>query len=87
MTIHKKLNYINDISITYINNNEGKIKIFDTNFVNNNKDKCKIIYEYEESELKSEFDTHNLKNDKLEIKLTGVNSITSINIWLLVNNF
>ena len=79
MTIHKKLNYSNDISITYLNTNQGKIKIFDRNFVNNNKDKCKIIYEYDEYELRSEFDTRNLKNDKLEIKLFGVNSITNIN--------
>ena len=79
LAIHAKITYSNDISITYINNNNGKIKLFDRNFVNNNKDRCKIIYSYEEYALTSEFDTKNIKDNKIEIKLSGVDSITSMN--------
>ena len=66
-----------EITLIYkINNNEQKVKIFDVDFVNNNKDNCKIIYNHEEFELKDYFDVDK-NNERLEIKLKGINKITN----------
>ena len=77
--IYNNLNYANDITIVYNNNGEGKIQLFDESFVNKYKDKCKIKYEYLDYDLTSEFDTRNITQNKIEIKLTKVNEITNIN--------
>ena len=66
-----------EITLIYkINNNEKKIKIFDSVFVQNNKNICKIKYYNKETELK-EFLNVDSKNEKLEIKLKGIKKITN----------
>ena len=69
-----------EITLIYkINNNEQKIKLFDSHFVNNNKNNCKIIYNNEELELKEYFDVGKNSEKFLEIKLKGINKITNAN--------
>ena len=53
---------------------EGKIRIFGKEFVNNNKNNCKIIYNNQEYELTETFNIQ----DKLEIKLRGINNVTNM---------
>ena len=66
-----------EITLIYkINNNEKKIKIFDSVFVQNNKNICKIKYYNKETELK-EFLNVDSNNKKLEIKLKGIKKITN----------
>ena len=50
-------------------------KIFGENFVKNNKNKCKMIINGKEKELCSYLDNENINNEKLEIKLKGINKI------------
>ena len=68
-----------EITLIYkINNNDKLIKIFDEEFIKNNKNICKIIYKEKEMELKERFDV-SAENDKLIIKLKGINKITNAN--------
>jgi len=71
-----------EITLIYnIDKNSNFIKIFDSEFVNNNKNNCKIIYKNKEYELVENFkiDIDDNKNEKLEIKLSGINSIINSN--------
>ena len=73
LDIIDKNEIFNNDEITLIykkDNNENKIKIFDSVFVQNNKDICKIIYDNKEIELKKE---------KIEIKLKGFKNIINAN--------
>ena len=68
----------NDILIKYeIKKNDKEINLFGENFVKNNKNICKYIYENKEYELNNIFTltNDNIKNDILEIKLTGIKNI------------
>ena len=81
--INMNNNMINDeINIIYNINDkdkkEGKIRIFGDEFVKNNKNICKIEYEDNEYELSEEFDIKNINNNKLEIKLKGINNINNM---------
>ena len=89
--IYKKFNHIMDIYNNMINDEiniiynindkdkkVGKIKIFGDEFVKNNKNICRIEYEDNEYELSEEFNIKNINNNKLEIKLKGINSIINM---------
>ena len=70
----------NEIDIIYdikeCDKRKGKIKIFGNNFVKNNKNKCKIIIDDKENELIEEYKIKD--NNKLEIKLIGINNINDM---------
>ena len=73
----------NDLLIRYkIKENEKNLKIFHQKFVENNKNHCKIIYDNIENELSEYINIDNVKNIKnniVEIKLTGIENITNAN--------
>ena len=78
INIYKKTEFHDEITMIYNINNKEKIKILGKQFVENNKNNCKILYKNKEYELTEEFDTKNINKDKLEIKLKGINNVTSI---------
>ena len=78
INIYKKTEFHDEITMIYNINNNEKIKILGKQFVENNKNNCKILYKNKEYELTEEFDTKNINKDKLEIKLKGINNVTSI---------
>ena len=64
-----------EITLIYkINNDDKRIKLFDSEFIENNKNLCKIAYNNEEIELK-EYIEVDPKDEKLMIKLKGINKI------------
>ena len=64
--LEDKMNEIRDIEIVYNPrlNNDNEVRIFGYNFVDNNKDKCKILYNYNDYELKEYFEEINNNYDK-----------------------
>ena len=84
INIYYKLNSY--ITIKYlINENSNTINIFGTDFVKENKQNCEIILDGNKSELIDKLKINNSYKNKniLEIKLTGVNNITSMNQCLV----
>ena len=69
--INKYENRINELSIIYNNNKNGKIKLFGSEFVNNNKGKCYLLINNKITELIKEIDYHNYynNNNKRKIKI------------------
>ena len=65
---------ISEISLVYnINNeNEENIRIFGHEFVKNNKNKCKMVIDNKECEITEKYNIKNYDNNKLEIKLKGI---------------
>ena len=60
----------NIITIRYVTNEKGKIRIFGKKFVENNQNNCKIIYNNKEQELEEYIKNKNFINSEaLEIKL------------------
>ena len=81
LDIIDKNEIFNNDEITLIykkDNNENKIKIFDSVFVQNNRNICKIIYDNKEIEL-TEFINIDSKKEKIEIKLKGFKNIINAN--------
>ena len=62
-----------------IEKNSNFVKLFDSEFVNNNKNNCKIIFGNKEYTLTENFEIKNddMQEEKLEMKLTGVSTITN----------
>ena len=75
MNIYEKMNNL-EITMIYNVDNKDTIKILGKTFINNNKDKCKLIYNNKEYDLMEEFEVKDLK--KLEIKLIGINNVTTM---------
>ena len=73
-----EINIIYDIDKRDKENEKDIIKIFGDDFVKNNKNKCKMIIENEEYELEGEYNIKDYKNNKLEIKLKGIDNITNM---------
>jgi len=69
--INKYENKINELSIIYNNNKNGKIKLFDSEFVKNNKGKCYLVINNKITELIEEIDYHNYyyNNNERKIKI------------------
>ena len=79
MNMYNQMEINNDISMIYkIRKKKDKVKIFGKDFVANNKDKCKIEYEGKEYDLQEEFNVKDIKKDRLELKLIGINNIVNM---------
>ena len=67
-----------EINIIYDINKENNIKIFGSEFVENNKNKCKMIIDNKEYEISEIYDVKSNNNNKLNIKINGINNITDM---------
>ena len=74
---NKDLSYIN---IIYdINKEDGdEINIFGSEFVKNNKNKCKMIIDNKKYKITEKYKIKNYNNNKLNIKLKGINNVTNM---------
>ena len=70
---------ISEINIIYDINGQNEFQIFGPQFVKNNKNICKMIIDNKEYEI-AENIKYNVKNNnnKLKIKLKGIDNITDI---------
>ena len=68
---------ISEINIIYDINNQKYISIFGSNFVKNNKNICKMIIDNKEYEITIEYKVKSNDNNKLQIKLKGIDNITN----------
>ena len=70
---------ISEINIIYdIKRNEKYIKLFGSDFVRNNKNICKMIINNKEYEIREKYYINNNNDDKLNIKLKGINNVTDM---------
>ena len=60
--INRYENKINELTIIYENEDNGKIKLFGSEFVNNNKGNCYLLINNKISELIEEIDYHKYFN-------------------------
>jgi len=56
----------------------NEISIFGSKFVENNKNKCKMIIDNKEYEITDKYNIEKYNNNKLNIKLKGINNITNM---------
>ena len=68
---------VSEINILYDINEEDTIIIFGTDFVENNKNICKMVIDNNEYEITVEYNVK-IKNNKLKIKLKGINNVTNM---------
>ena len=74
---NEDLSYINIIyDVNQQNNNE--INIFGYEFVENNKNICKMIIDNMEYEIREKYNIENYNNNKLYIKLEGIDKVTDM---------
>jgi len=76
----KKAGKKDEITLIYnIDKNLNYIKIFNSEFVNNNKNNCKIFYKNKVYDLTENFEIkkEDKQEEQLEMKLTGVSTITN----------
>ena len=74
---NEDISYTNIIyNINKENNNE--INIFGYDFVKNNKNKCKMIIDNNEYEITEKYKIENYNNNKLYIKLKGIDNVTDM---------
>ena len=71
-------NAISEINIIYSINNQNNIRIFGTKFIKNNKNICKIIIDNNEYEIKGRYKVKSNNNNKLQIKLKGIDNVTNM---------
>ena len=70
---------ISEINIIYdIKGDEVYINIFGSKFVFNNQNKCKMIIDNNEYDITEKYYVKNYNNNKLIIKLKGINNVTNI---------
>jgi len=69
---------ISEINIIYDINNQKNIRIFGSKFVKNNRNICKMIIDNKEYEITDEYKVKSNDNNKLQIKLKGIDNITNI---------
>jgi len=68
-----------EINIIYnIKRDEDNIQIFGKKFVENNKNICKMVIEDEEYEITSKYNVKKNNENKLNIKLKGINNVTNM---------
>jgi len=72
-----------EINIIYDINKKSKkegdyINIFGYQFVKKNEKNCKLIIDNKEYEITEEYNIKKYKNNKLKIKLEGINNITDM---------
>ena len=68
-------NDISEINIIYDIHEKNNIKIFGSKFVENNKNICAIIINNNEYELSETLDVMSNNNNKLKIRLKGINNV------------
>ena len=78
-------NKMKNLNVSYINiiydinqGNKNVINIFGYEFVKNNKNKCKMIIDNKEYEIADKYNIKNYNNNKLSIKLKGIDNVTNI---------
>ena len=70
---------LSEINIIYnINREKDNIRIFGPKFVENNKNICKMIIDNKEYEITEEYNIKNYNENKLNIKLKGINNASDI---------
>jgi surface protein len=69
---------ISEIDIIYDIKEEGNINIFGSEFVKNNKNICKMIIDNKEYEIAEKYNIKNKNNNKLIIKLKGIDKVTNM---------
>ena len=71
---------ISEINIIYDINKENKedINIFGDEFVKKNKNICKMIIDNEEYEITEKYNVKSNNNNKLKVKLKGINNVTNM---------
>ena len=74
---NKDLSYIN-IIYNINKEREYEINIFGAEFVKNNKNKCKMIIDNKEYKITDKYNIENYNNNKLNIKLKGINNVTNM---------
>ena len=67
-----------EMNIVYSINNYNYINIFGSQFVKNNKSICKMIIDNNEYEITEQYNVNNYNNNKLQIKLKGINNVTNM---------
>jgi len=67
-----------EMNIVYSINNNNYINIFGSQFVKNNKSICKMIIDNNEYEITEQYNVNNYNNNKLQIKLKGINNVTNM---------
>ena len=69
-----------NINIIYDINkgNENEINIFGYEFIKNNKNKCKMIIDNKKYEITEKYNIENYNNNKLKIKLKGIDNVTNM---------
>ena len=77
LSIYEKINFF-DITMIYNINKVDKVKILGKIFVENNKKICSIAHKNQDIELTEELDVKDLNEDKLIIKLKGINNIKTM---------
>ena len=69
---------ISEINIIYDINGQNTINIFGSLFVKNNKNICKMIIDNEEYEITEKYNVKSNNNNKLKVKLKGIDKITNM---------
>ena len=69
---------ITEINIIYEINRKKNIRIFGSNFVKNNKNICKMIIDNKEYEITEKYKVKSKNNNKLKIKLKGIDNVTDM---------
>ena len=69
---------ISEINIIYLINGDNFINIFGSIFVENNKNIYKMIIDNMEYKLAEKYNVKRSNNNKLKIKLKGINNITDM---------
>ena len=64
-----------EINIIYDINGKNDINIFGSHFVNNNKEICKMVINNNEYKISENFNIKSNNNNKLEIKLKGIDKV------------
>ena len=67
-----------EINIIYDINRKNNIRIFGSKFVKNNKNICKMIIDNGEYEIAEEYNIKSNNNNKLKIKLKGIDNINNM---------
>ena len=71
-------NNISEMTIIYDSNGKNNINIFGIVFVHNNKNIVKMIIDNKEYEIEEKYKAKINNNDKLKIKLKGINNVTNM---------
>ena len=69
---------ISEINIIYDINGHKNITIFGYDFVKNNKNICKMIIDNKGYDITEEYKVKSNKNNKLKIKLKGIDKVTNM---------